>query len=266
MAVSGASFRASVSIGTGESLPALRSLSYGGGKMPVALVERALAMLGSTSFVNGYGLTETSSTVTLLSPQDHRAALSAADPAVRRRLGSVGRALPDIELEVRDDAGRPVAAGVRGEIWVSGQHVAGEYAEGSARTADGWIRTNDAGWLDDEGYLVLEGRLDDVIVRGGENIPPAEIEQVIADHPAVADAAVCGVPDAVWGEVPAAFVVRRPGTSLDAGEVQDWVRSRLRSTRVPAYVTFVGTLPYNELGKLPRRALKAEFTNQGAPS
>jgi fatty-acyl-CoA synthase len=251
---------------TGEPLPALRSLSYGGGKMPVALIERALAALPGTSFVNGYGLTETSSTVTLLSPEDHRAALAAVDPSLRRRLGSVGRALPHVKLEVRDAEGQPAAPGARGEIWVSGEHVAGEYAEGSALTADGWFRTNDAGWLDDEGYLFLEGRLDDVIVRGGENIPPAEIEQVIQEHPAVAEAAVCGVPDEHWGEVPAAFVVRRPGTSLGADEVRDWVRSRLRSTRVPAYVVFTATLPYNELGKLLRRVLKAEFADRPGDS
>jgi acyl-CoA synthetase (AMP-forming)/AMP-acid ligase II len=244
----------------GTELPALRSLSYGGGKMPPDLVERALTMLPGVSFVNGYGLTETSSTITLLGPGDHRAALASADPVVRRRLGSVGRALPHIELEVRDEAGQPVPAGTRGEVWVRGEHIAGEYADGTALTADAWFRTRDGGWLDSGGYLFIEGRLDDVIVRGGENIPPAEIEQVIAGHPGVAEVAVCAVPDPVWGEVPAAFVVARPGQAPSPDEVRDWVRDRLRSTRVPAYVEFVPELPYNELGKLLRRRLQAEFT------
>jgi acyl-CoA synthetase (AMP-forming)/AMP-acid ligase II len=227
--------------------------------MPPDLVERALTALPGVSFVNGYGLTETSSTITLLSPQDHRAALASADPAVRRRLGSVGRPLPHIELEVRDEAGRPVPAGTRGEVWVRGDHIAGEYADGAALTADAWFRTRDGGWLDSDGYLFIEGRLDDVIVRGGENIPPAEIEQVIAEHPGVAQVAVCAVPDRTWGEVPAAFVVARPGQASSPDELRDWVRDRLRSTRVPAYVEFVPELPYNELGKLLRRTLQAEF-------
>jgi fatty-acyl-CoA synthase len=247
---------------SGESLPALRSLSYGGGKMPVALVERALAMLPETSFVNGYGLTETSSTITLLSPDDHRAAAASLDPVVRRRLGSVGRALPHIELVVRDVAGRRVPAGVPGEVWVRGEHIAGEYAEGTVLTGDHWFRTNDGGWLDDDGYLFIEGRLDDVIVRGGENISPAEIEQAIMSHPAVEQVAVCAVPDENWGEVPAAFVVTRAGHDLAPGEVRDWVRARLRSTRVPGYVEFVPELPYNELGKLLRRTLQARFADE----
>lgn len=244
---------------SGPELPALRSLSYGGGKMPPDLVERALTVLPGVSFVNGYGLTETSSTITLLSPEDHRAALASADPAVRRRLSSVGRALPHIELEVRDEAGRPVPAGTRGEVWVRGEHIAGEYADGAVLTTDAWFRTNDGGWLDEDGYLFIEGRLDDVIVRGGENIPPAEIEQIIAEHPGVAQVAVCAVPDQAWGEVPAAFVVGRPGRALSPDDVRDWVRARLRTTRVPAYVEFVPELPYNELGKLLRRSLQAEF-------
>jgi acyl-CoA synthetase (AMP-forming)/AMP-acid ligase II len=248
--------------GTGEKLPALRSLSYGGGKMPTDLVERALAALPEVSFVNGYGLTETSSTVTLLSPGDHRAAMASPDPSVRRRLGSVGRPLPHVELEVRDEAGRPVPAGTRGEVWVRGEHIAGEYADGAALTADAWFRTNDGGWLDSGGYLFIEGRLDDVIVRGGENIPPAEIEQVIAEHPGVAEVAVCAVADPVWGEVPAAFVVSGPGPAPTPDEIRDWVRDRLRSTRVPAYVEFVPELPYNELGKLLRRTLQASFATR----
>jgi fatty-acyl-CoA synthase len=246
----------------GQTLPGLRSLSYGGGRMPVALIERALAMLPGTSFVNGYGLTETSSTVTLLSPEDHRRAVASSDPSVRARLGSVGRAIPDVDLEVRDEAGDRVPAGVAGEVWVRGDHIAGEYAEGAALTGDRWFATRDGGWLDDDGYLFIEGRLDDIIVRGGENISPAEIENVIQAHPGVEQAAVVGVPDDVWGEVPAAFLVTVPGGSVSPEDIRDWVRGRLRSTRVPAYVEFVPELPYNELGKLLRRELRADFAGR----
>src|SRR5262249_27981044 len=135
---------------------------------------------------------------------------------------------------------------------------------GPAVTGDGWFATRDAGWLDEDGYLFLEGRLDDVIVRGGENIAPAEIEQVIQDHPGVDQVAVCAVPDQGWGEGPVAFVVRRPGAGLTAAQVQDWVQGRLRSTRIPAYIEFVPELPYSELGKLLRRSLRDDFARRAA--
>ena len=248
----------------GAALPALRSLSYGGGRMPVPLIERALAMLPQASFVNGYGLTETSSTITLLSPEDHRRAVASTDPSVRRRLGSVGRAIPAVQLEIRDAGGQVTGPGVPGEVWVRGDHIAGEYTEGAALTGDGWFPTHDGGWLDEDGYLFIEGRLDDVIVRGGENISPAEIENVILEHPGVAQAAVVGVPDEVWGEVPAAFLVLAPGRAAEPEDIRDWVRGRLRSTRVPAHVEVVPELPYNELGKLLRRELRAGFAGRQA--
>jgi len=133
-----------------EELPALRHLSYGGGRMPMALVERALEQLPHVGLVNAYGLTETSSTIAVLGPEDHREAIGSADPAVRHRLGSVGRPLPNLEVEIRDHNGAPVEAGVHGEIWVKGEQVSGEYlGRKSAVSADGWLATNDGGWLDE---------------------------------------------------------------------------------------------------------------------
>ena len=152
-----------------EQLPALRHLSYGGGRMPMALVERALEQLPHVGLVNAYGLTETSSTIAVLGPEDHRQAIASNDPDVRHRLGSVGRPLPTLSVEIRDPLGVPVEAGTHGEIWVRGDQVSGEYlGRSSAVSADGWLATNDGGWLDEEGFLFVEGRLDDVIVRGGE--------------------------------------------------------------------------------------------------
>jgi acyl-CoA synthetase (AMP-forming)/AMP-acid ligase II len=244
----------------GESLPSLVHLAYGGGRMPVPVVERALRVLPHVGLVNAYGLTETSSTVSVLSPDDHRAAFASDDPAVRARLGSVGRPLPSLEVEIRDPYGKPCPAGERGEIYVRGEQVAGEYlGKGGVLTGDGWFPTNDGGWLDDAGYLFVEGRLDDVIVRGGENISPGEVEDVLLEHPAVAEAAVVGIPDNEWGETVAAAVVLAPGATVSVEDLVEWVRIRLRSARTPTRIEFRSALPYNETGKLLRRVLKSEM-------
>ncbi len=247
------------------ALPALRALSYGGGKMPLKVIERAMQQLSHVAFTNAYGLTETSSTIALLGPDDHRAAFEGSDPALRRRLASVGRPLPGIEIEVRDADGKSVAAGERGEIHVRGEQVAGEYLGQTSRLArDGFLPTRDAGFIDADGYLFLDGRLDDVIVRGGENLSPGEIEDALREHDAVADCAVVGLPDEQWGEAVAAVVVVRPGATAGADELRDFVRARLRSSRAPERIEFCQALPYTETGKLLRRQVKAELLGDPA--
>lgn len=248
---------------TGTTLSSLRHLSYGGGRMPTPVVQRALTLLPEVAFVNAYGLTETSSTIALLGPADHRVSFGHADPAVAARLGSVGRAVPGIELQVWGFDGRPVAPGVKGEIVVRGEQVSGEYDGNDAKDADGWFHTNDNGWLDDEGYLFIEGRADDVIVRGGENMSPGEIEDVLLQHPSVAEVAVVGMPDEEWGEAVAAFIVPADGAAVDADELRSWVRERLRSSRMPSVVEFREALPYSETGKLLRRELRAQLAETG---
>ena len=238
----------------------LRHLSYGGGRMPTETIERAMGMLPGVDFVNAYGLTETSSTVAVLGPGDHRDSLSSDDPVVRARLGSVGRPLPSIEVTIRGADGMEVAPGGRGEVWVRGEQVAGEYSGRSVLSEDGWFATRDAGWLDEGGFLFLDGRLDDVIVRGGENLSPGEIEGALMAHPAVAEAAVVGVPDREWGEAVAAAIVLEVGASATSEELQAWVRERLRSTKAPTVVAFRSELPYNETGKLLRRVIRDELT------
>ena len=241
-------------------LPHLRALAYGGGKMPQSVIEKAMALFPGTDFTNAYGLTETSSTIAVFTPDDHRAAAASGDPAVRRRLVSVGRPLPSVEVEIRDEDGKPVAAGERGEVHVRGEQVSGEYlGRGSATLAGGWFPTRDAGSLDAEGYLFLEGRIDDVIVRGGENLSPGEIEDVLLEHEAVADCAVVGIPDEQWGEAVAAAVVLREGRSAGEAELRSWVKEHLRSSRVPQVIRFRGELPYSETGKLLRRVVRAEL-------
>jgi fatty-acyl-CoA synthase len=245
---------------TGESLPALRALSYGGGRMPEPVIARALAALPHVDFVNAYGLTETSSTVALLGADDHRMAIASDDPLVRRRLGSVGKPLPSLELEIRRDDGSCCNAEEAGEIYVRGEQVSGEYLHKKAIADDGWFATNDAGWLDAGGYLFVEGRLDDVIVRGGENISPGEIEDVLRGHPQVADVAVLGLPSVQWGEKVAAVIVARAGPR-DVDALAAHVKAALRSTKTPESWYFRDELPYNETGKLLRRVLKAELAN-----
>jgi acyl-CoA synthetase (AMP-forming)/AMP-acid ligase II len=242
------------------TLPSLRALAYGGGKMPQAVIERAMRLLPEANFTNAYGLTETSSTIAVLTPEDHRAAASGGDPGVRRRLVSVGKPLPGVELEIRDEDGKPVEAGERGEIHVRGEQVSGEYlGRGSTLLADGWFPTRDAGSLDHEGYLFLQGRIDDVIVRGGENLSPGEIEDVLLEHPDVSDCAVVGVPDEQWGEAVAAAVVPRSGAAPDADALRAWVQEHLRSSRTPERVVFRDELPYSETGKLLRRRVREEL-------
>ncbi|HET6874171.1 MAG TPA: class I adenylate-forming enzyme family protein [Acidimicrobiales bacterium] len=244
-----------------RDLSSLRHLSYGGGRMPVETIERAIKVLPDVNFVNAYGLTETSSTVSVLTPADHRDAVASDDPTVRARLASVGRPLPTVEVDIRDPDGNPVGPGDRGEVWVRGEQVAGEYLGRSVLTDDGWFRTRDAGWIDGEGFLYLDGRLDDVIVRGGENLSPGEIEDTLAQHPAVAEAAVVGIPDPEWGEAVAAAVVLEPGATATTDELQQWCRERLRSTKSPQVIQFRDEMPYNETGKLLRRVIREEMAS-----
>ena len=243
----------------------LQSLSYGGGKMPLAVIEKAMALFPDTDFTNAYGLTETSSTITVLGPDEHRAAAASEDADARRRLVSVGIPLPGIEIEIRDEEGAALGPGDRGEIHVRGEQVSGEYEDrGSLVDADGWFPTRDAGFLDADGYLFLDGRADDVIVRGGENMSPGEIEDVLIAHDAVTDAAVVGVPSEEWGEAVASVVVAKSDTPANealAQELKDWVKNHMRSSRVPEVIEFWGELPYNEIGKLLRRVVKDKLTS-----
>lgn len=169
------------------------------------------------------------------------------DPAARARLGSVGKPLPGVEVEIRD-----------GIIFVRGEQVSGEYEGiGSTTENDGWFNTRDAGYIDDDGYLFVQGRVDDVIVRGGENLSPGEIESVLVAHPAVEAAAVVGIPDVEWGERVVAAVVKCAECTED--ELRDHVRAALRSASTPERIAFYDELPFNETGKLLRRVLRDEL-------
>ncbi|MGW3285861.1 class I adenylate-forming enzyme family protein [Streptomyces sp. NPDC001002] len=242
--------------GRPADVPTLRSLAYGGARMPHTVLEAALRAFPGTGFTNAYGLTETSSTIALLGPDDHRAALCSDDPAVRARLRSAGRMVPGVEALIRDETGAVLPPGAAGQLWVRGPQVSGEYKGAAALLdGDGWFHTRDLAHFDDEGYLFIEGRADDTIIRGGENIAPAEVEDVLLRHDAVREAAVVGVPDEEWGERIAAFVVVHEGAVADAEALRAWVRGRLRGSKTPDVIVFRAELPYTPTGKLLRREL-----------
>ncbi len=241
-------------------VPSLRSLAYGGAPTPLPVIEAALASFGDVDFVNAYGLTETASTIAVLDGADHRAAQTSTDPAVRARLQSVGRGLPGVEIAIRDDRGADGPAGTVGEVFVRGEQVSGEYAD--AASTNGWFATRDRGHLDDDGYLFLDGRADDTIIRGGENIAPAEIEDVLLRHPDVRECAVVGVPDDEWGQRIAAAVVVAPGATATPQALRAWVRDRLRGSRTPDVIEVCDALPYTDTGKLLRREVRAALADR----
>ncbi len=254
--------------GAAIELPSLRNLAYGGSKVGLPLVRRALELLPDVGFVNAYGLTETSSTIAVLTPDDHRAAQAADGPDVARRLGSVGRAVAGIELQIRDEAGNVLPPGETGELFVRGEQVSGRYTGiGSVLDENGWFPTKDIAMLDDEGYLFIGGRSDDTIIRGGENTAPAELEEVLVEHPHVRDVAVVGVEDPQWGQAIVAVVVPAVGTDPDPEELREFVRKSLRGSRTPDEVVFRDELPTTATGKVLRREIIQTLTGlRAAPA
>ncbi len=247
------------------ALPTLRTLAYGGSKVPLSLVRKALDLMPDVGFVNAYGLTETSSTISVLTPEDHRAAVRATDAAAAKRLGSVGQPVPGIELQIRGGDGAVLGPGCTGELFVRGEQVSGRYAEiGSVLDPDGWFPTKDVAVLDEAGYLFIGGRSDDIIIRGGENVAPAEIEDAVAEHPSVRQVAVVGADDPEWGQIIVAVVVPVGGVAPDPEEIRAHVRARLRGSRTPDRVVFRGELPTTPTGKVLRRNLIEELNSEQA--
>ncbi|MGH7893706.1 MAG: class I adenylate-forming enzyme family protein [Candidatus Binatia bacterium] len=252
-----------------RDLSSLQSLSYGGAAMPLPVVRRAIAMFPPTvGFVNAFGQTETTSTLTVLGPEDHRLTGSAAETETKlRRLGSIGRPLPDVELRVVGEDGTELVRGEVGEIVVRTPRVMKGYAGDAAASgvdAGGWLHTRDMGWIDDAGYVFLAGRKDDMIIRGGENIAPAEVEATLQLHPAVEEAAVVGIPDVEWGQRVAAAVALRPGARVTAEELGEFCRARLASFKKPEVVRFFSALPKNPMGKILRREIRAALGDEVA--
>jgi O-succinylbenzoic acid--CoA ligase len=227
--------------------PSLRCVLAGGGPVPEDLL-RACAERG-VPVVQTYGLTEAASQVATLAPED-----------ALRKLGSAGKPLPPTEVRIADGEGRPLPPGAPGEILVRGPTVMAGYRGRPEETAgalrDGWLHTGDVGYLDAGGYLYVLDRRSDLIISGGENVYPAEVETALREHPDVLDAGVFGVPDARWGQTVAAAVVRRPRSGVTEGGLQAHCGERLAPYKVPRYVRFVEALPRNAAGKLLRQALR----------
>jgi len=242
-------------------LSSLSNLAYGGAPMPIAVIRRAIhAFPRGVGFVNAYGQTETTSSLTVLGPDDHRITGTPAEVEMKlKRLNSIGKPLPDVEIRVRDEANHFLQPGEVGEIIVRTPRIMKGYAgrEDDAALAQGWRATGDLGWIDQDGYVFFAGRKDDMIIRGGENIAPAEIETVLMSHPAVDEAAVIGVPSVEWGQTVKAFVVLRPGYSAHVEQLQEFCRERLASFKRPEAIAFIDTLPKNPLGKILRKELQA---------
>jgi acyl-CoA synthetase (AMP-forming)/AMP-acid ligase II len=245
-------------------LPTLRNLAYGGSKVALPLVRKALDLLPDVGFVNAYGLTETSSTIAVLTPDDHRNCHGNPDEPTARRLASVGQPVPGIEVQIRDEDGKVLGTGQPGELFVRGEQVSGKYTGvGSVLDDEGWFPTKDIATLDDAGYLFITGRSDDTIIRGGENIAPAELEDVLVEHPHVREVAVVGVEDAHWGQAIVAVVVPAVGIEPDPDELREYVRKALRGSRTPDRVVFRDELPTNATGKLLRREIIESLRDAG---
>jgi acyl-CoA synthetase (AMP-forming)/AMP-acid ligase II len=236
---------------SGCDLGTLRLIVTGAAIVPVVLIERLRDELDVETVLTAYGLTEATGTVSMCRRGDGPRTIAATS----------GRAIPDTELQVVDANGVPVPVGEPGEVVVRGYNVMVGYFEDPAATAeaidtDGWLHTGDIGTLDADGNVCITDRLKDMYVVGGFNAYPAEIEQVLATHPGVAESAVIGVPDARLGEVGRAFVVARPGASLDPTEVVAWCRERMANYKAPRTVVVVDVLPRNASGKVLKFELR----------
>ncbi|QUD90509.1 fatty acid--CoA ligase [Phenylobacterium montanum] len=234
----------------------LKYLLYGASPIPLDLLKECMEVFGC-GFVQMYGMTETTGTIVALPPEDH-------DPKGNPRMRSAGKPLPGVEIAILSEDGRRLGPHEVGEIATrSAANMSGYWnlPDATARTIDseGWLRTGDAGYLDEDGYVYIHDRVKDMIISGGENVYPAEVENAIFGHPAVADVAVIGVPDERWGEAVKAVVVRKPGADPSPTEIIAWARERIAGYKAPKSIDFIDALPRNPSGKILRRELREPY-------
>ncbi len=234
----------------------LKYIIYGAAPIPLELLRQCINMFGA-QFIQAYGMTETTGTIAMLPPEDH-------DPNGNDRMRSAGKALPGVELKIVDEYGNDVPLGEVGEVITrSTNNMVGYWnlPDASAKTIDqsGWIRTGDAGYLDADGYLFIHDRVKDMIISGGENVYPAEVESAIYGHPDVLEVAVIGVPDDKWGEAVKACCVPKPGATIDPDSIINWSRERIAGFKVPKTIDVIEALPRNASGKILRKDLRAPY-------
>lgn len=238
---------------------ALQYVIYGASPIPLPVIRQITAVM-ACKFIQSYGLTESTGGATMLRPEDHL-----PEEAHARRLTSAGKPLPGVGIRVVDpETLTDVAVGCHGEVLIGGGQVMKGYWRRPADTAaailpGGWLRTGDGGSFDEDGYLYLHDRLKDMIISGGENVFPAEVESVLTAHPAIAEIAIIGVASERWGESPYAFAVLSPGEALSAADLIAWARERLAPFKCPVEVSFIPTLPRNASGKLLKAQLRASL-------
>ena len=247
-------------------LSSLRVITYGAAAMPFEVIKKAIKVFPDAAFINAFGQTETGSTITTLGPEDHEITGTEEEQEIQlnRLSSSIGKPLPDVEIQIIDEDGNPVPPKAVGEIVARGPRIMSGYWQDEEKTAkaftpDGWLRTSDMGWMDDEGYIFLAGRADDLIIRGGENISPREVEEAVIDHPKVIEAGVIPVPSDEWGQEPRAIVVLKEGETATEEEIIEFARSKLASFKRPRSIIFVDNLPRSALGKLSRKQLAKEY-------
>jgi len=237
----------------GADLSSLKTIAYGASPIGEAVLAQAKARFGC-GFIQFYGMTESTGAGTYLPPQAHEGEL----------LRSCGRPWPTLEVRILDEAGGEAVPGAIGEIAIKGDIVMAGYWNRPEATADtvtpeGWLRTGDAGYRDQNGFFFVHDRVKDMIVSGGENVYPAEVENAIMGCPGVADVAVIGVPDERWGEAVKAIVVPSPGARPDPADVIGWARQRIAGFKAPKSVDFIDALPRNASGKVLRRELRKPY-------
>jgi fatty-acyl-CoA synthase len=234
----------------------LKLVMYGAAPIPLELLRQCMHVMGA-EFCQQYGMTETTGTFCALPPEDH-------EPNGNQRMRSAGKALPGVEIRIIDAAGNPVPNGTIGEIATRSPLNMTGYWRNEAKTretvdGDGWLRTGDAAYMDDDGYVYIQDRVKDMIISGGENVYPAEVENAIFGHPDVLEVAVIGIPDDKWGEAVKAVVVPKPGHEVDPASVIAWARERIAPFKAPKSVDVIPEMPRNATGKILRRELRAPY-------
>jgi len=234
----------------------LKYILYGAAPIPLELLRECIKTFGC-EFIQNYGMTETTGTIVMLPPEDH-------DPNGNPRMRSAGKALPGVEIKIVDAEGNSLPVGEVGEVVTrSSNNMLGYWnlpdATKKTLTNDGWVHTGDAGYMDEDGYLFIHDRVKDMIISGGENVYPAEVESAIYGHPSVLEVAVIGVPDDKWGEAVKAVCVPKPGTTIEADDVIAWARERIAGFKVPKSIDIIEALPRNASGKILRKDLRAPY-------